>query len=86
MSDEKCDVITGEKNPIVALVLNFCLGFFGVGYFYLGQWQLALVFIVVAWITGGLAVIFMVIDAYMQAKVLQEGGSIKHWSFLSNGA
>jgi hypothetical protein len=82
------DVITGEKSPIAALFLNLCL--FGcVGYFYLGQWQKGLVTLAIVLFTsgGGLIIsIITAIDGYMQAKILEEGGAIKHWSFFSNGA
>jgi len=85
------DTITGEKNPILALILNLCL--LGcVGYFYIGQWQKALVVLVavlVLSVAGGLGLILAIVacvDVYMQAKVLNEGKAIGHWTFFSSSA
>ena len=96
------DYITGEKSPVVALILNLCIGF--VGYFYIGQWQKALAylgFIIISFvlsivtlgitsiITGPIGFIIWivaVIDVFMQAKIMEEGGSVKHWTFFSSGA
>jgi hypothetical protein len=87
MGDE---VIKGEKNPVVALILNLCvLGV--VGYFYIGQWQKALVALLVIIVTSGFGVGVVVwiaglVDVYMQAKALKEGKGIKHWTFFSQTA
>ena len=90
------DRITGEKNPIVALILNLCCSIFGLGYFYIGQWQKALALIginvliilisfVIPFITiiPSLAVwVICIIDAFQQADILQKGGAISHWTFF----
>lgn len=87
MGDE---VIKGEKNPVVALILNLCV--FGVvGYFYIGQWQKALVVLLVILVLSVAGVGFVVwvvglVDVYMQAKALKEGKGIKHWTFFSQTA
>ncbi|RLF65912.1 MAG: hypothetical protein DRN57_08130 [Thermoplasmata archaeon] len=87
MADEK---ITGEKSPIVALILNLCL--LGcVGYFYIGQWQKGLAalgaVVVLAFVGVGFVIpILTCIDGYMQAKVMEEGGAVGHWTFFSNSA
>lgn len=89
--------ITGEKNPIVALILNFCCGVFALGYFYIGQWQKALALIGINLVLGSIGffvpfvtippslaiTIFCLVDAYMQANILQKGGAISHWTFFS---
>ena len=79
------DVIRGEKNPMVALLLNCCFGFFGIGYFYIGQMQKAIVMIVLSLIGVGFVVwIVAIFDAYMQAKILQDGGAIGQWTFFTS--
>ena len=79
------DKIKGERNPVVALLLNIFL--FCVGYFYIGQWKkglLWLVFLLVLWWgPGWIAWIVGIIDVYMQATILQKGKSIEHWTFFS---
>jgi len=81
------DIITGEKNPVVALILNFC--FFGaIGYFYIGQWQKGLVALALVLVTGTFGLGFVlwvvaVIDVFMQATELQKGNAISHWTFFS---
>jgi hypothetical protein len=101
MADKK---IMGEKNPIVALVIQICCGWvwiFGcLGYFYIGQWQKALVVILfgiislpLSILTGGLFSIIgviiwvtTVIDVFMQANELKKGHAIGHWTFFSGTA
>ena len=49
-----------EKDPIVALLLQFLLGNFGLGYFYIGQHEKGIAciaftfFIVIGWVMGGI--------------------------------
>ncbi len=87
MSDE---MISGEKSPIVALLLNLCL--LGcVGYFYMGQWQKGVAALVATLVLSSIGIgliipVLTCIDGYMQAKIMEEGGSVKHWTFFSNGA
>ncbi|HEQ79097.1 MAG TPA: TM2 domain-containing protein [Euryarchaeota archaeon] len=100
------NVIRGEKSPIVALLLNFFCGLFGVGYFYIGQWQKALALIgfwfvgsillsLISMITFGLGSflfvlypvvsVAVIIDAYMQADIMNKGGMVGHWTFFNKG-
>ncbi|MDG6223959.1 MAG: hypothetical protein QCI82_00420 [Candidatus Thermoplasmatota archaeon] len=92
--------LTGERDPTVALVIQLCIGwvsFFGcLGYFYIGQWQKALAFILAQLIITPLTIITMgmvgplnlvlyvvsVVDVYMQAKQLKRGRAIGHWTFF----
>ena len=83
-------------DPVLVLVLAFFLG--GISYFVVGQWQKGistlavwLCLLVVAVLTCGFGTILfvpvhiaIVIDAYMQAKALQEGHAVGQWSFFSN--
>jgi TRAP-type C4-dicarboxylate transport system permease small subunit len=96
------NVITDEKNAATALIIQICCGwagFFGcLGYFYIGQWQKALAFIVANMLILPLTIITMglfgplglilwvlsIIDVYMQAKQLQMGKALKHWTFFSD--
>ena len=95
--------ISGDKNPVVALILNLCLGWIGIGYFYMGQWQKGvaciLLFVVVnvifvipvvGWMIGGVigvirfaVYIAIIIDAFMQAQVMKDGGAVAHWTFFN---
>jgi type IV secretory pathway VirB2 component (pilin) len=84
MSD---DVITGEKNPTTALIIQLCCGWawiFGcLGYFYIGQWQKGLVMILIGMIGVGMVLwIITIVDVYMQAKHLKKGKAIGQWTFF----
>lgn len=83
------NVITGEKSPGVALTLNLCIPFvgLGLGYFYIGQWVKGLITILsnavgIGWIVWCISLV----DAYGQAKVLKEGGGIGQFTFFSSAA
>ena len=83
--------ITGEKSPILTLFLNLCL--LGcVGYFYIGQWQkgiAALAATLILSAAAGIGIIIPIvacIDGFMQAKIMEEGGGVGHWTFFKSGA
>jgi len=83
------DIITGEKSPGVALTLNLCIPFvgLGLGYFYIGQWAKGLITILsnavgIGWIVWCISLV----DAYAQAKVLKKGGPIGQFTFFSSTA
>jgi hypothetical protein len=82
------------KDPILILVLNlFVAGC--VGYFMIGQKNKGIVAII-AWVIGlvpplcgtvsGLVCIVAAIDGYLQAQQLQQGHSIRQWSFFNDHA
>ncbi len=84
------------KDPILILILALFLG--PVAYFVYGQWQkglagllLHICLIVFAIMTCGvgamlfpLAAVAILIDAYMQAKVLSEGKALGQWTFFTS--
>jgi TM2 domain-containing membrane protein YozV len=85
------EVLTGDKSPTAALLLQLCCGWFWIfgclGYFYIGQWQKALVMVAFSLIGVGLILwIITVIDVFLQAKNLHEGKGIGHWTFFSQAA
>jgi len=82
------------KDPILILVLNlFVAGC--VGYFMIGQKNKGIVAII-AWVIGlvpplcgtvsGLVSIVAAIDGYLQAQQLQQGHSVRQWSFFNDHA
>jgi hypothetical protein len=87
---------TDAKDPVLILIVAFFLG--GIAYFLMGQWQKGLaalgawvVAIVVAVVTCGLGVVLffplavaIVVDAYMQAKLLKDGHPVGQWTFFGN--
>jgi hypothetical protein len=79
--------IKGEKNPILALILNLCIIFVPVGHFYIGQWQKAIVLWIIIWIVPiiGVPIVWIVgiIDVFMQASALKNGKTIGHWTFFT---
>lgn len=94
------NVISPEKakDPIVILILALFLG--GIAYFVLGQWQKGLSAIalwiggiIFALVTCGVGAmlffpvaVLIVVDAYMQARILKDGQPIGQWTFFSNHA
>jgi uncharacterized membrane protein YjjP (DUF1212 family) len=91
------NIITPDqaKDPVLVLVLAVFLG--GIAYLIFGQWQKGIAAIA-AWVclfaitllTCGIGailffpfVVVVVIDAYMQAKLLKEGQTIGQWTFFN---
>ena len=94
-------IITPRSSPMdPVIVLVVAIFFAPVAYFLYGQIQkgigaivLYIALIVISVLTCGVgaalfapAHVLIIVDAYMQAKLLKDGRAIRQWSFFTQGA